>query len=75
MNNKPIISDEVREELHARPYIKLVSNLRTFHFAYLIKDDQEALAWKYLNKFLVHLNFKSLPENSMKFWIAEGKIL
>ena len=54
MKNKFKILDEVKEELHARPYIKLVSNLRTFHFAYLIKDDQESLAWKYLNKFLTH---------------------
>ena len=75
MKNKFKILDEVKEELHARPYIKLVSNLRTFHFAYLIKDDQESLAWKYLNKFLTHLNFKSLPEKKLKFWIAEGKDL
>jgi hypothetical protein len=38
--NKLSTSDtlSLKDELHARPYIKLGSNLRTFHFAYLIKD-------------------------------------
>ena len=30
-----------KDELHARPYIKLGNNLRTFHFAYLIKENDE----------------------------------
>ena len=30
-----------KDELHARPYIKLGNNLRTFHFAYLIKENEE----------------------------------
>ena len=28
-----------KDELHARPYIKLGNNLRTFHFAYLIREN------------------------------------
>ena len=31
-----------KDELHARPYIKLGNNLRTFHFAYLIKENDVA---------------------------------
>ena len=30
-----------KDELHARPYIKLSNNLRTFHFAYLLKEKDE----------------------------------
>ena len=41
-----------KDELHARPYIKLSNNLRTFHFAYLIKENDEKRSWTYLNKFL-----------------------
>ena len=41
-----------KDELHARPYIKLENNLRTFHFAYLIKDNDENKAWNYLDRFL-----------------------
>ena len=32
--------------------VKLENNLRTFHFAYLIKDNDENKAWNYLDKFL-----------------------
>ena len=30
-----------KDKLHARPYIKFENNLKTFHFAYLIKDNNE----------------------------------
>ena len=62
-----------KDELHARPYIRLGSNLRTFHFTYAIKDDDEKKAWRYLNSFLKKLNFSSLPSIPSKFWVAEGK--
>ena len=48
-----------KDELHARPYIKLGNNLRTFHFAYLIKENDEGKAWIYLDKFLKQLSLKS----------------
>ena len=64
-----------KDELHARPYIKLENNLRTFHFAYLIKDNDENKAWNYLDKFLRKLNFQGLPNKASKFWVAEGKDL
>ena len=75
--NKLSTSDtfSLKDELHARPYIKLGSNLRTFHFAYLIKDTDEKNAWKYLDKFLKQLNFQSLPKEASKYWVAEGKDL
>ena len=41
-----------KDELHARPYIKLGNNLRTFHFAYLIRENDEKKSWSYLDKFL-----------------------
>ena len=41
-----------KDELHARPYIKLGNNLRTFHFGYLIDEDDEDRAWKHLDKYL-----------------------
>ena len=50
------VSLSLRDELHARPYIKLGNNLRTFHFAYLIKDNDEKNAWNYLSKYLKKLN-------------------
>ena len=65
----------LKDELHARPYIKLGSNLRTFHFAYLIKDIDEKNAWRYLDKSLKQLNFQSLPKEASKYWVAEGKDL
>ncbi len=64
-----------KDELHARPYIKLGNNLRTFHFAYLIKENDEKNAWNYLSKYLKKLNFQSLPKESSKYWVAEGKDL
>ena len=64
-----------KDELHARPYIKLGNNLRTFHFAYLIKDNDEKNAWNYLSKYLKKLNFQSLPKEPSKYWVAEGKDL
>lgn len=70
--NTNIIST-FKDELHARPYIRLESNLRTFHFTYAIKDDDEKKAWRYLNNFLKKLNFQSLPNVPSKFWVAEGK--
>ena len=75
--NKLTTSDSLslRDELHARPYIKLGNNLRTFHFAYLIKDNDEKNAWNYLSKYLKKLNFQSLPKEPSKYWVAEGKDL
>ncbi len=70
-----INSSSYKDELHARPYIRLDNNLRTFHFTYAIKDDDEKKAWKYLNNFLKKLNFQSLPSMPSKFWVAEGKDL
>ena len=40
-----------KDELHARPYIKLSNNLRVFHFAYLIKENDDKKSWAYLDKF------------------------
>lgn len=68
-------TSSLKDELHARPYIKLGSNLRTFHFAFLIKEDDEKKAWKYLDKYLKQLNFQSLPNEPSKYWVAEGKDL
>ena len=64
-----------KDELHARPYIKLSNNLRTFHFAYLIKENDEKRSWTYLNEFLSKINFQKLPKESSKYWVAEGKDL
>ena len=64
-----------KDELHARPYIKLGNNLRTFHFAYLIKENDEKKSWDYLDKFLRKINFQKLPNESSKYWVAEGKDL
>lgn len=64
-----------KDELHARPYIKLDNNLRTFHFTFLIKENNEKKIWNYLNKFLKQLNYQSLPSDPSKFWVAEGKDL
>ena len=64
-----------KDELHARPYIKLGNNLRTFHFAYLIKENDEKKSWKYLDKFLRKINFQKLPNEVSKYWVAEGKDL
>jgi len=64
-----------KDELHARPYIKLGNNLRTFHFAYLIKENDENKSWNYLDKFLRKINFQKLPNESSKYWVAEGKDL
>ena len=65
----------LKDELHARPYIKLGSNLRTFHFAYLIRENDEKKSWSYLDKFLRKINFQKLPNESSKYWVAEGKDL
>ncbi len=64
-----------KDELHARPYIRLGSNLRVFHFAYLISENQEKEAWNYLRKFLEITDFSSPPNKSFKFWVAESKEL
>ncbi len=64
-----------KDELHARPYIKLGNNLRTFHFAYLIKENDENKSWIYLDKFLRKINFQKLPKETSKYWVAEGKDL
>ncbi len=64
-----------KDELHARPYIKLGNNLRTFHFAYLIRENDEKKSWNYLDKFLRKINFQKLPNVSSKYWVAEGKDL
>ena len=64
-----------KDELHARPYIKLGNNLRTFHFAYLIKENDEKKSWNYLDKFLRKFNFQKLPNEVSKYWVAEGKDL
>ena len=64
-----------KDELHARPYIKLSSNLRVFHFAYLIKENDDKKSWAYLDKFLSKINFQNLPKEPSKYWVAEGKDL
>lgn len=64
-----------KDELHARPYIKLGNNLRTFHFAYLIRENDENKSWNYLDKFLRKINFEKLPNEASKYWVAEGKDL
>ncbi len=64
-----------KDELHARPYIKLGNNLRTFHFAYLIKENDEKKSWNYLDKFLRKFNFQKLPNEVSKYWVAERKDL
>ncbi len=64
-----------KDELHARPYIKLGNNLSTFHFAYLIRENDENKSWNYLDKFLTNINFKKLPKETSKYWVAEGKDL
>ena len=64
-----------KDELHARPYIKLGNNLRTFHFAYLIRENDEKISWSYLEKFLKKINSQKLPNESSKYWVAEGKDL
>ncbi|MDC3072118.1 DUF3422 domain-containing protein [bacterium] len=64
-----------KDELHARPYIKLGNNLRVFHFAYLIKENDEKKSWAYLDKFLYKINFQNLPKEASKYWVAEGKDL
>ena len=64
-----------KDELHARPYIKLSNNLRVFHFAYLIKENDDKKSWAYLDKFLSKINFQNLPKEASKYWVAEGKDL
>ena len=64
-----------KDELHARPYIKLGNNLRTFHFAFLIRDNDEIKAWKHLNKYLISEGFQELPKEHHKYWVAENKNL
>ena len=64
-----------KDELHARPYIKLSNNLRTFHFAYLLKENDEKKSWVYLDKFLGNIDFHRLPKEVSKYWVAEGKDL
>jgi uncharacterized membrane-anchored protein len=64
-----------KDELHARPYIKLGNNLRTFHFAYLIKENEEKKSWNYLDIFLRKINFQKLPNEVSKYWVAEGNDL
>ncbi len=64
-----------KDELHARPYIKLSNNLRVFHFAYLIKENDDKKSWAYLDKFLGKINFQTLPKKASKYWVAEGKDL
>jgi len=64
-----------KDELHARPYIKLSNNLRVFHFAYLIKENDDKKSWAYLDKFLGKINFQNLPREASKYWVAEGKDL
>ena len=64
-----------KDELHARPYIKLGNNLRTFHFAYLIKDNDEIKAWKHLNKYIISEGFQELPKKHYKYWVAENENL
>ena len=65
----------LKDELHARPYIKLSNNLRTFHFAYLIKENDDKKSWTYLDNFLSKINFQNLPKEPSKYWVAEGKDL
>ena len=64
-----------KDELHARPYIKLNNNLRVFHFAYLIKENDDKKSWIYLDKFLGKINFQNLPKEASKYWVAEGRDL
>ena len=64
-----------KDELHARPYIKLNNNLRTFHFAYLITNNDEKKSWAYLDKFLGQIDFQKLPKEASKYWVAVGKDL
>ena len=64
-----------KDELHARPYIKLGNNLRTFHFAFLIRDNDEIKAWKHLNKYLISEGFQELPKEHHKYWVAESENL
>ena len=64
-----------KDELHARPYIKLSNNLRVFHFAYLIKENDDKKSWAYLDNFLSKINFQNLPKEASKYWVAEGKDL
>ena len=64
-----------KDELHARPYIKLSNNLRVFHLAYLIKENDDKKSWAYLDKFLSKINFQNLPKEASKYWVAEGKDL
>ena len=64
-----------KDELHARPYIKLGNNLRIYHFAYLIKENEDKKSWTYLGKFLSKINFQNLPKEASKYWVAEGKDL
>lgn len=71
--NKNLLS--FRDELHARPYIKLGNNLRTFHFAYLIKENDEKKAWKHLNQFLINEGYDGLPSENFKYWVAENSDL
>ena len=69
------ITVSFKDELHARPYIKLSNNLRTFHFAYLLKENDEKKSWAYLDKFLGKIDFQKLPKEASKYWVAEGKDL
>ena len=64
-----------KDELHARPYIKLSNNLKVFHFAYLIKENDDKKSWTYLDNFLGKINFQNLPKEASKYWVAEGKDL
>ena len=64
-----------KDELHARPYIKLSNNLKVFHFAYLIKENDDKKSWIYLDKFLGKINFQNLPKEASKYWVAEGRDL
>ena len=70
--NRPL---SFKDELHARPYIKLSNNLRVFHFAYLIKENDDKKSWIYLDKFLGKINFQNLPKEASKYWVAEGRDL
>ena len=63
-----------KDELHARPYIKLSNSLRVFHFAYLVKENDDN-SWAYLDNFLGKINFQNLPKEASKYWVAEGKDL
>ncbi len=66
---------QIKDELHARPYIKLGPDLIVFNFSYLINEVEEKKGLRFLNEFLISLNYTSLPNNETKFWVAEGNDL